>query len=111
MATYVGLKLRPLRSEMIVSTAWLAAHLNDPKVVILHVARARAHYVEGHIPGARFAAWDEITATRRIGDDARIVLYGDNSGLSVTSLDVARELSWTATNVAFCALSALRCSR
>lgn len=91
-----------VRSEMIVSTAWLAAHLNDPKVVILHVARARTHYDEGHIPGARFAGWDEITATRDgvpnelapvadlqklferlgIGDDARIVLYGDNSGLS-----------------------------
>ena len=91
-----------VRSEMIVSTAWLAAHLNDPKVVVLHVARARTHYDEGHIPGARFAGWDEITATRDgvpnelapvadlqklferlgIGDDARIVLYGDNSGLS-----------------------------
>lgn len=91
-----------VRSEMIVSTAWLAARLNDPKVVILHVARARTHYDEGHIPGARFVGWDEITATRDgvpnelapvadlqklferlgIGDDARIVLYGDNSGLS-----------------------------
>ena len=91
-----------VRSEMIVSTAWLAGHLNDPKVVILHVARARAHYDEGHIPGARFGGWDEITATRDgvpnelapvadlqklferlgIGDDARIVLYGDNSGLA-----------------------------
>ncbi len=91
-----------VRSEMIVSTAWLAAHLNDRKVVILHVARARAHYDEGHIPGARFVGWDEITATRDgvpnelapvadlqklferlgIGDDARIVLYGDNSGLA-----------------------------
>ena len=91
-----------MRSEMIASTAWLAAHLNDPKVVVLHVARARSHYDEGHIPGARFARWDEITATRDgvpnelapvadleklfarlgIGDDVRIVLYGDNSGLS-----------------------------
>lgn len=91
-----------LRSEMVVSTAWLAAHLNDPKVVILHVARARADYDEGHIPGARFIGWGEITATRDgvpnelapvadlqklferlgIGDEARIVLYGDNSGLS-----------------------------
>ena len=95
-------KAPSVRSEMIVSTVWLAAHLNDPKVVILHVARARAHYDEGHIPGARFAGWDEITATRDgvpnelapvadlqklfarlgVGDDARIVLYGDNSGLS-----------------------------
>ena len=163
-----------MRSEMIVSSAWLAAHLSDVNVVILHVARARVHYDEGHIPGARFVAWDEITATRDgvpnelapvadlqklfarlgIGDDARIVLYGDNSGLSaarayftldylghgeraalldgglekwkaerraistkivepkmtpftprvrpsaVTSFDIVRDLSWTATNVA-----------
>ena len=95
-------KSPPVHSEMIVSTAWLAAHLDDPKVVVLHVARAQAHYDEGHIPGARFVGWDEITATRDgvpnelapvadlqklfaslgTGDDARIVLYGDNSGLS-----------------------------
>ena len=90
------------RSEMIVSTGWLAAHLKDPKVVILHVARERAHYDGGHIPGSRFVGWSEITATRDgvpnelapvadlqklferlgVGNDARIVLYGDNSGLS-----------------------------
>ena len=91
-----------VRSEMIVSSAWLAAHLNDPKVVILHVARERAHYDRGHIPGARFVGWSEITATRDgvpnelapvaelqklferlgVGNNARIVLYGDNSGLA-----------------------------
>ena len=95
-------KPQAVRSEMIVSTAWLAAHLNDPKVAVLHVARERSHYDGGHIPGARFVGWGEITATRDgvpnelapvadlqklferlgIGDDARIVLYGDNSGLS-----------------------------
>ena len=87
---------------MIVSTAWLAAHLNDPKVVVLHVARERSHYEKEHISGARFVSWGEITATRDgvpnelapvgdlqklferlgVGDEARIVLYGDNSGLS-----------------------------
>jgi thiosulfate/3-mercaptopyruvate sulfurtransferase len=95
-------KPRSVRSEMIVSTAWLSAHLNDPKVAILHVARERAHYDRGHIPGARFVGWSEITATRDgvpnelapvaelqklferlgVGNDARIVLYGDNSGLA-----------------------------
>ncbi len=89
-------------SEMIVSTSWLANHLNDPQVVILHVARERTHYDEGHLPGARFVGWGEITATRNgvpnelapvadlkklferlgIGDDARVVIYGDNSGLA-----------------------------
>ncbi len=91
-----------VRSEMIVSTAWLAAHVNAPQVVILHVARERSHYDGGHIPGARFVSWGEITATRDgvpnelapvaelqklferlgVGNNARIVLYGDNSGLS-----------------------------
>jgi thiosulfate/3-mercaptopyruvate sulfurtransferase len=91
-----------VRSEMVVSTAWLVARLNDPKVVVPHVARERAHYDGGHIPGARFVGWGEITATRDgvpnelapvaelhklferlgIGNDARIVLYGDSSGLS-----------------------------
>ncbi|HJX85829.1 MAG TPA: sulfurtransferase [Candidatus Angelobacter sp.] len=40
--------------EMIVSTEWLAGHLNDPKVVVLHVAAKRSDYDAGHIPGARF---------------------------------------------------------
>ena|ERR1700682_1540136 len=40
--------------EMIVSTEWLAAHLNDSKVVVLHVASKRSEYDSGHIPGARF---------------------------------------------------------
>ncbi len=91
-----------VRPEMLVSTGWLAGRLNDPKVVLLHVARERAHYDKGHVPGARFVGWGEITATRDgvpnelapaadlqkvferlgVGDDARIVLYGDNSGLS-----------------------------
>lgn len=95
-------RLPSVRSEMLVSTAWLARRLNDPRVIVLHVARERAHYDGGHIPGARFVAWGEITATRDgvpnelapvgdlqklfgrlgIGDAARIVLYGDNSGLA-----------------------------
>ena len=38
----------------IVSTQWLADHLNDPSVVVLHLAAARRDYTAGHIPGARF---------------------------------------------------------
>ncbi len=90
------------RSQMLVTTDWLAKHLNDPKVVLLHIARERAHYEAGHIPGARFVAWNEIIATRNgvanelppveqlqklferlgVGDEARIVVYGDAAGLS-----------------------------
>lgn len=91
-----------IRSDMLVSVDLLAKHLDDPKVVILHIAKERKHYDAGHIPGSRFVAWDELTATRGgvpnelppipelqklferlgVGDDARLVLYGDNSGLS-----------------------------
>jgi len=42
------------RSSLIVSTAWLAGNLNDPNLVILHVANTRRDYLNGHIPGARF---------------------------------------------------------
>src|SRR5690606_36319617 len=43
-----------VRSELLVSTAWLADHLDDPGVVVLHVAPDRSGYNRGHIPGARF---------------------------------------------------------
>lgn len=91
-----------VETGMLVTTDWLAQRLDDPQTIVLHVARERAHYDQGHIPGARFVAWGEITATRDgvpnelapveelkkifersgIGDKARVVLYGDNSGLS-----------------------------
>lgn len=91
-----------VHAELLVSTDWLASHLNDPKIVVLHIARERAHYDQGHIPGARFIAWNELTTTRnglqnelptveelqklfeRVGasDETRLVLYGDNAPLS-----------------------------
>jgi len=93
-----------LRSDMLVSTAWLAQHLNDPKVVILHVSRDRTAYDAGHIPGARFLALSEIVVTRDgilnelppaaalksvleragVSDDSRVILYGDASVLPAT---------------------------
>ncbi|MEO8448216.1 MAG: sulfurtransferase [Gemmatimonadota bacterium] len=41
---------------MLVSTAWLAEHRNDPKLVILQIgdARSKPAYDQGHIPGAQF---------------------------------------------------------
>lgn len=39
---------------LIVSTQWLADNLNDPNLVVLHVAGTRREYLNGHIPGARF---------------------------------------------------------
>ncbi len=78
--------------EMIVSAKWLAEHLNDPKVVVLHVADKRSEYDAGHIPGARFLSLDdfiegqdaELPTTEKlkdtfeklgVSDDSRVVIY------------------------------------
>ncbi len=91
-----------VRASMLVTTAWLAKQLNNPKVVVLHAAAERKHYDDGHVPGARFLSTREILTTRNgianelpavadlqkvferlgLGDDARIVIYGENSGLT-----------------------------
>jgi thiosulfate/3-mercaptopyruvate sulfurtransferase len=51
-------------SELLVQTNWLAAHLNDSNVVILHLAPYRRSYDAGHIPGARFLPLSDVTVTR-----------------------------------------------
>src|SRR6478672_12300950 len=78
--------------EMIVSAKWLSEHLNDPKVIILHVEEKRSEYDKGHIPGARFLALEdfivgedaELPATEKLKDtfeklgvsyDSRVVIY------------------------------------
>jgi thiosulfate/3-mercaptopyruvate sulfurtransferase len=54
--------------EMIVSAKWLSEHLNDPKVIVLHVAEKRSEYDKGHIPGARFLALEDFI----VGEDAEL---------------------------------------
>jgi thiosulfate/3-mercaptopyruvate sulfurtransferase len=93
-----------VRSNMLVSTDWLAKHLNDPHVVILHIARDRKGYDAGHIPGARFVALSEIVVTRDgilnelppaadlksvferagVSDDSRVILYSEPNVLPAT---------------------------
>ena len=80
----------------IVSTQWLAEHLNDPNVVVLHLATIRRDYTTGHIPGARFlwfndvapsnpdlntelpsvAHLDSLLESLGISDNSRVVIYG-----------------------------------
>ena len=91
-----------VRAEMLVTTDWLAKHLTDKNVFVLHVARERKPFDDGHIPGARFVALNDLLMTREgvanelppvehlqrlfetlgIGDDGRIVIYGENNGLA-----------------------------
>ena len=88
-----------VNSRLLVSTDWLAK--NGDKVVLLHIGATRAGYDAGHIPGAKFVGFGEITTTRGgvpnelasaedlkkvftiagIGDSKRIVLYGEMQGL------------------------------
>jgi len=44
----------------IVSPQWLAEHLNDPNVVVLHLASIRRDYTTSHIPGARFLWFNDV---------------------------------------------------
>jgi thiosulfate/3-mercaptopyruvate sulfurtransferase len=84
-------------AEMLVQSDWLAAHLNDPGLVVLHVGVDRTAYDGGHISGARFLAWSDITVARNgvpnqlpaadvlkaalervgVGDGSRVIVYGD----------------------------------
>ena len=58
--------------SMLVSTDWLARRLRDPDVVVLHVTRDSSDYDRGHIPGARFLAYDDIRIERDgIGTELR----------------------------------------
>jgi len=88
-------------STMLTQTNWLAAHLNDPELIILHVGASKASYDAGHIPGARFMPLSDVAITRNgipnqlpaiealktsfeqagVGSKSRVVLYGDMSGL------------------------------
>src|SRR5262245_9091757 len=102
VAAQNGKAARPqVRSEMLVSTDWLAKHINDQNVFVIHVATDRKHFDEGHIPGARFLSSKEILTTRNgvanelpavadlqkvfeqlgVGDTGKIVIYGENYGL------------------------------
>lgn len=48
------------RASLLVSTSWLAQHLTDPNLVVLHVGD-RNEYAAGHIPGARHVTFDDIS--------------------------------------------------
>jgi len=47
------------RSTLLVSTSWLADHLNDKNVVALAVGQ-REDYDKGHIPGSLFVAYQDV---------------------------------------------------
>jgi thiosulfate/3-mercaptopyruvate sulfurtransferase len=48
------------REAMLAAREWLARHLSDPNLVLLHVGTA-AEYAKTHIPGARLVTLDEVS--------------------------------------------------
>ena len=52
----------PPSAPVVVSTEWLAAHLKDPNLVLLHVGQQK-EYDAGHIPGARYVKLDDISVS------------------------------------------------
>jgi len=85
------------RPEVLVSTGWVAAHLDDPKVRLVEVNEDLLLYDLGHIPGAVKLDWvadlndpvtrdyvdsatlERVLRARGIDDDTVIVLYGDKN--------------------------------
>jgi len=86
----------------VVSTEWLAEHLDDPRVVILEVSEGRSDsgvtkYADGHIRGAIELIWyrdfvqrltrdlaepaqiTELLQQAGVNDDSTIVVYGDGN--------------------------------
>jgi thiosulfate/3-mercaptopyruvate sulfurtransferase len=54
------------RDSLVVSAAWLAQHLTDKDLVLLHVGD-RPGYDAAHIPGARFVSVADISVSDRSG--------------------------------------------
>jgi len=52
------------RARLLAEPAWLAQHLQDPDLVILHVG-PRPEYDAGHIPGARHLNYQDLAVTDR----------------------------------------------
>ena len=83
--------------EMLVSTEWLAAHLNDPLIRIIESDEDVLLYDMGHIPNAQKVDWhadlndpivrdyvdrehfQELLRSRGIDDSKTVVFYGDKN--------------------------------
>jgi len=85
------------RTDVLVDTSWVEAHLNAPQVVLAEVDEDTTAYDAGHIPGAVRLDWrrdlqdpvrrdfvdreafEQLLSERGIGNDDTVVLYGGNN--------------------------------
>jgi thiosulfate/3-mercaptopyruvate sulfurtransferase len=93
---------RVAHPESIVETAWVAEHLNDPKVALVEVDVDTSAYAQGHIFGAVGWNWSsqlndklrrdilskaqvqKLMGDSGIGRNDTVVLYGDNNNWFAT---------------------------
>jgi thiosulfate/3-mercaptopyruvate sulfurtransferase len=59
LAPSASISAQAPRETMVVSTAWLAGHLTDSNLVLLHL-EPKPEYDAAHIPGARFITLNDI---------------------------------------------------
>ena len=91
------------KPQVLVSTEWVAQHLDDPSVVVAEVnTDLQAGYFRGHVPGAvgwslhedledqvkrdvpSVAQLEELLGRSGIDNDTTVVLYGDGNNRSAT---------------------------
>lgn len=83
--------------EVLVSTQWVADHLNDPKIRLVEVDVDTSAYDQGHIAGAvgwnwqtqlqdnvrrdliDKAALEQLLGKSGVSNDTTVILYGDNN--------------------------------
>ncbi len=88
-------------NPVFVSTHWLAEHLADPNLVVLHVGFNRGEYRLEHIPGARFLWYEWLTVST---PDASTEMANTNQADSVLRmLGLSRNsrivLCWTGSSL------------
>jgi thiosulfate/3-mercaptopyruvate sulfurtransferase len=89
---------KPAHPDMLVTSDWLAAHLKDPNVVVLHLTKEKKQYDGGHVPGARWISFDQLMVKKNgvsselppvedlvkmfeslgVSNDSRVVVYSTN---------------------------------
>jgi thiosulfate/3-mercaptopyruvate sulfurtransferase len=87
----------PGRNDVLVSTQWVADHLNDPKVKLIEVDVDTTQYDEGHAPGAAGFNWtsqlqdqlrrdiaskeqiETLLGAAGVNNGDTVILYGDNN--------------------------------
>lgn len=82
-----GSVLASPRESIVVDAAWLATHLKDPNLVLLHVGD-KADYAAKHIPGARHVALADLRQRLEnlgISNDSRVIVYYGKDWVSPTT--------------------------